>query len=136
LSKVEVVVAATSTESGRFDPVERFIDVDDLLRLFDQLTGIGQGYLEVRSTEREFPLVMVGFRGGFAVMHCASTPDQTALLYGDGSVAAEATIEVPIMDELAIFTGEFVLNTVGARKALKDFVGSGDPASLGEWCDL
>ena len=98
--------------------------------------GIGQAYLEVRSTEHEFPLVTVGFRGGFAVIHCGSNPDVMALLYGDGSVAAGETAEVPIMDELATFTGEFVLTTATARKALQQFVGSGNPASLGEWCDL
>lgn len=136
LSKVEAVVAATSIESARFDAMERSVDVDDLLRLFDQLTGIGQGYLEVRSPDGEFPIVMMGFRDGYAVIHCASTDGQTALLYGDGSVAADDTIEVPILDELATFTGDFVLDTTAARTAIEDFVRNGDPASLGNWSDL
>jgi hypothetical protein len=41
LSKVVAVVAATSIESGRFDAVERVINLDSLLHLFDQLTGAG-----------------------------------------------------------------------------------------------
>jgi hypothetical protein len=113
VSEVEAVVAATSIESGRFHAVERVINLDSLLHLFEQLTGLGHGYLEVRSTENEFPLVTVGLQGGFVVIHCAFTPDRTALLYGDGSVAPRETVDVPIMDELAIFTGEFVLNPHG-----------------------
>jgi hypothetical protein len=130
------VVAATSVESGRFHPVERPTDIVNLLGLFDQLTGLGQGYLEVRSLERDFPLVTVGFRDGLAVMHCAAAPDQTALVHGDGSIAPDEAVEVPIMDELATFTGAFVLDTARARRLLEDFVRSGDPASLGEWCEL
>ncbi|MEU4198237.1 hypothetical protein AB0E69_40510 [Kribbella sp. NPDC026611] len=136
MSKLEAVVAATSVESGRFHQVETTVDLGSLLRLFDQLMGIGQGYLELRSAEREFPLVTVGFRGRFAVMHCASAPDQMALLRGDGSVEPGQIVEVPIMGEFATFTGEFVLDTARARTALEDFVANGNPARLGEWCEL
>jgi hypothetical protein len=136
MSKVEAVVAATAIESGHFHAVERPVDPDNLLRLFDQLVGIEQGYLEVRSTGHEFPLITVGLRDGFAVIHCASASDQMALLLGDGSVPPEETVQVPIMDELATFTGGFVLNAARARKVLEDFVDSGNPATLGKWCDL
>jgi hypothetical protein len=96
----------------------------------------GRGTWKCDRLNLSFPVVSVGFRGGFAVIHCASAPDEMALLYGDGSVAPEEAIELPIMDELATFTGEFVLNAAGARKALRDFVVSGTPASLGEWYEL
>jgi hypothetical protein len=136
LPKLEAVVAATSIESGHFHAVERTVDLDSLLHLFDQLVGIGQGYLELRSAEHEFPVVTVGFRAGFAVIHTTSAPGQTALLRGDGSVPPGEIVEVPIMNEFATFTGEFVLSTARARTAVEDFVGSGDPAHLGEWYDL
>lgn len=136
LPKVQALVSATSVESGRFQAVERAIDRDDLLQLVDQLTGIGQGYLELRSAEHEFPVLTVGFRRGFAVIQCASTPDQTALLHGDGSIPPGETIDVPIVDELATFTGEFVLTVGRARKALEDFTESGNPACHGEWYGL
>lgn len=40
------------------------------------------------------------------------------------------------MDEIAIFRGEFGLNAAVAHAALTDFVRNGNPASLGEWCNL
>ncbi len=36
--------------------------------------------------------------------------------------APQETVEVPIMDELGIFTGEFALNMAAARETLEDFV--------------
>lgn len=33
------------------------------------------------------------------------------LLAGDGTVPSSAEVEVPIMDDLAVFTGGFVLDT-------------------------
>ncbi|GAB3938465.1 hypothetical protein GCM10029976_052990 [Kribbella albertanoniae] len=136
MERVEVVVAATSIGSGRFDAAERTVGDGDLLRLFDQLAGSGRGYLEVRSLGREFPLLTVGLQGGFAVVHCSTAQEQMALLWGDGSVAAHEAIEVPVMDEVAVFSGEFVLSTTAARAVVEDFVRSGSPAGLGEWMDL
>lgn len=92
----DVVVAATRVESGRFDAVERPIGEDELLRLFDQFLGIGQGYLEVRSAAKDFPVLTVGVRGGVAVIHCVTGPDQMALLCGDGLVASQEVVEVPV----------------------------------------
>jgi hypothetical protein len=136
VSEPGAVVAATSIESGRFQATERAVDLGCLLRLFDRLMGMGQGYVEVRSVEDEFPLVTVGFRGERAVVHCAFGSDQMALLRGDGSVGSGETVEVPILDELATFSGDFVLDTAGVREVLRTFVEGAGPASLGEWFDL
>src|SRR5689334_24416790 len=136
MASSEAVVAATSVESGRFHAVEKPISDDCVLDLFDQFVGVGQGYLEVRSADHEFPPVTMGMQGGFAVIHGATTPDQITLLYGDGSLSPQETVEVPIMDELETFTGEFALGTAAAREALEDFIRSGDLARLGRWFDL
>lgn len=132
----QALVAATSVESGRFRAVEMPTTFDALAQLFDQLTGVGQGYLEVRSTDHEFPLISLGFRHGCAVIHCASNPERMSLLCGDGSVAERDTVEVPIMDDLATFSGDFVVSAARARGVLLTFVRGADPSSLGEWCDL
>lgn len=136
MSNVEAVVATTSIESGRFHAVESVIDLDSLLHLFEQFRGSAQGYLEVRSTAREFPVMTFAVQGDFVVIHCSFTSERTALLYGDGSVAPGETVEVPIMDEMGTFTGEFAVNTARARQVLEDFAHGGNPASLGEWCEL
>lgn len=81
MSKSVVVVAATSTESGRFHRAEKTVDLDTLLSLFDQLTAIGQGYLELRSATQEFPVLTVGFRDNHAVLHCLTSPAETSLLH-------------------------------------------------------
>ncbi|MFK4084045.1 hypothetical protein ACI2LF_08070 [Kribbella sp. NPDC020789] len=116
--------------------MEKVVDGEAALEVFDEVARVGQGSLEVRVPELEFPVLTVSVRGGFAVVHCFEAPDRVALLYGDGAVAAGDTVEVPIADELAVFSGEFVLKVADARDALAEFVRSGDPAGLGEWWEL
>ncbi|MFG1907060.1 hypothetical protein [Kribbella sp. NPDC048928] len=40
------------------------------------------------------------------------------------------------MNDLATFTGEFVLDMTHARTALKKFATNGNPATLGKWNHL
>jgi hypothetical protein len=129
----EVVVAATRGESGRFDATEKVVGGDELLGLLDQFLGNGQGYLEVRAAESEFPLLTVGIRGDVAVIHCVIGPERMGLLRGDGSVASDAVVEVPVMDEIAVFSGEVAFGVAAARVVVADFVRTG---VLGEWIEL
>ncbi|MFJ8153430.1 hypothetical protein ACIQ9L_14430, partial [Streptomyces sp. NPDC094468] len=66
---MSVVWAATSPESGLFDPVERRTEVKDLADRFNDLRSCGQGYVEVRSPNREFPALTLAFQGDHAVVH-------------------------------------------------------------------
>ena len=87
---MSVVWAATSPESGLFHPVERRSEVEDLSDRFNDLRSCGQGYLEVRSPNREFPVLILAFRDKHAVVHLMSEPlsssvsaDQERVDFGD-----------------------------------------------------
>lgn len=136
MSDARALVAATSLETGRFAATEQSVDGDDLIWLLDQLSTIEQGYVELRLVDEEFPALLAGFRKGLAVVHCMSNPESMALLAGDGSVAGSELVDVLIMDELAPFSGEDVLESARARNVLLKFAEGADVRSLGEWHEL
>lgn len=47
-----------------------------------------------------------------------------------------AEVEVPIMDDLAVFTGDFVLGIDRAWELVHDFTRTWEASPLGEWCEL
>ncbi|WP_316759435.1 hypothetical protein [Streptomyces herbicida] len=98
---MSVTWAATALESGRFSAVERCSDVRELADHFKELRSRGQGYLEVRLPGSEFPLL------------------------------ANAVVEVPLMDDLAAFSGDFVLNVDRAWALVHNFIQMGAPGELG-----
>jgi len=134
--RMSVVWAATSPESGLFHPVERRSEMKDLADRFNDLRPFGQGYIEVRSPNREFPVLTLAFGDGHAVVHLMADTEQMSLLVGDGTVPSDAEVEVPIMDDLAAFTGDFVLDIDRAWDLLHSFTQTQASGPLGEWCEL
>lgn len=102
----------------------------------DELRAHGQGYLEVALPGGEFPVLALGLRHGHAVVHLFRDAERVSLLVGDGSVPTDAAVEVPIMDGLAEFTGDFVLSVDHACAVAGTFVRTGTADGLGQWCDL
>ncbi|MCX5115431.1 hypothetical protein OOK13_44845 [Streptomyces sp. NBC_00378] len=133
---MSVVWAATSPESGLFDPVERRSEVKDLADRFNDLRSRGQGYVEVRSPNREFPVLTLAFRDDHAVVHLMSDIERMSLLVGDSTVPSGAEVEVPVMDDLAAFTGDYVLDIDRAWDLVHDFTQTRAVGSLGEWFEL
>ncbi|MET7738139.1 hypothetical protein ABZT02_43675 [Streptomyces sp. NPDC005402] len=133
---MSAVWAATSPESGLFHPEERRSEVKDLSDRFNHLRSLGQGYIEVRSPTRDFPVLTLGFRDDHAVVHLMSDIERMSLLVGDGTVPAGAQVEVPIMDDLAAFTGDFVLDIDRVWDLVHDFTQTWMAGRLGEWCEL
>ncbi|MFG3275455.1 hypothetical protein [Streptomyces luteogriseus] len=133
---MSVMWAATSPEFGLFHPVERRSEVKDLSDRFNDLRSCGQGYVEVRSPTREFPVLSLAFRGDHAVVHLISDAERMFLLVGDGIVPSSAEVEVPIVDDLAAFTGDFVLDTDRAWGVVHDFIQTRAADPLGEWREL
>lgn len=136
MSDARALVATTSVETGRFAPAERSVDRDDLIRLVDQLSTIDQGYVEVRLMDDDFPVLLAGFRKGFAVVQCLSGPESMTVLTGDDSVPGSELVDVLIMDDLATFTGEYVVESARAGDVLLKFAEGADVRSLGEWHEL
>ncbi|MFD6285256.1 hypothetical protein [Streptomyces sp. NPDC060205] len=128
---MSVVWAATSPESGLFQPAERHSEVTELSDRFSDLRSRGQGYVEVRSPHTEFPVVTLAFRGDHAVIHLMRDTVRMSLLVGDGTVVTEA--EVPVMNESVAFSGEFVLNIDRAWDLVTCFIRTWAPGPLGEW---
>ncbi|MFF7165055.1 hypothetical protein ACFZBP_27430 [Streptomyces sp. NPDC008086] len=102
----------------------------------DELLARGQGYLEVPLSAGEFPVLTLGVRHGHAVVHLFRDAASVSLLVGDGSVPSDAAVEVPIMDDLAEFTGDFVLSVDRATAVARTFVRTGTADGLGQWRDL
>lgn len=78
----------------------------------------------------------MGFRAGRAVVHRAEGPESLSLLRGDGSVPPDAVVEIPIMDELAIFTGDFVVTLEHAWRLMREFARTGEAGDFGNWYEL
>lgn len=133
---MSVMWAATSPESGVFHPVETRSGVKDLSDRFSELRCRGQGYVEVRSPNREFPVLILAFRDSDAVVHLMSDTERMSLLVGDGTVPSGAEVEVPIMDDLAVVTGDFVLDIDRAWELVHDFTQTWGASPLGEWCEV
>jgi hypothetical protein len=134
--RMSVVWAATSPESGLFHPVEGRSEVKDLSDRFNDLRSYGQGYLEVRSPNREFPVLILTFRDDHAIIHLFTDEESAFLLVGDGTVPSDVTVDVPIMDDLTSFTSDFVLSLDHAWDVVQNFVHAGTYEELGEWCEL
>jgi hypothetical protein len=130
---VDVVWAATSPTSGRFDPVETSSDVEILNDRFAALRARGEGYVELRRSE-DFPVLTVGFRGSVAVVQVLTSPEAISLLEGDGSIQA-GQVEVPVMDETAEFAGQAAVNVDHAWTLVQGFLGGRDLSELGHWID-
>ncbi|OQR65606.1 hypothetical protein B6E66_02610 [Streptomyces maremycinicus] len=126
----------TSPRTGRFYSSERTSDVSDLSDNFRQLLVLGRGYLEVRWPDRELPQLTLSFRGRHAVVHLFNDAETVSLLAGDGTVPSEVTIDVPIMDDLAEFTGDFVLGVERAWNLVRECIRNGKLGDPGQWCEL
>lgn len=102
----------------------------------EELRARGRGYLEIPLPGSEFPVLTLGLRHGHAVVHLFQDAEKVSLLVGDGSVPPDAAAEIPIMDDLAEFTGDFVLSVDRACAVARTFVRTGTAEGLGQWCDL
>lgn len=81
-------------------------------------------------------MLILAFRDDHAVVHLMSDTERMSLLVGDGTVHSRVEVEVPIMDDLAVFIGEFVLHIDRAWDLMNGFTRTRAAGPLGEWCEL
>lgn len=135
---MRVIWSVTSAENGRMGPVAD-TGFEELEARFARLRSAGQGYVEVELPVENSPQLSVGFRGDRAVVQQLTDLDgqpRSFLLMGDGSLAPDATVTVPIMAEDGVFTGGFVMSVDRAWETVRDFVRDGSTAGSGEWFEL
>ncbi|MEQ8145178.1 hypothetical protein [Streptomyces sp. OP7] len=130
---MSVVWSATSLESGYFDGLGRHTAVEQLTSHLEQLRTCGRGHIEVQVPGSDFPSLTLSFQGDHAVVHLFADSDVVHLHTGDGTVAPDSEVEVPVMDELAYFTGAYVLGTDRAWGVVRDFARTGSLGPQGEW---
>jgi hypothetical protein len=122
---MDVVWSATELGSRRFRPTPVRSDPAKLENHFRQLCRRRiRGYIEVEVPDVESPQLTIGFRGEYAVIHMlVVTPvAQSFLLAGDGTVPNDAYVQVPVMDELARFAGDVVLDVHRAWDLVRAFL--------------
>ena len=132
---MRIAWSATSTE-GRFIPAEREASPDTVCEHFSLLRAQGYGYFEIRGIDNEFPVLTIGFRDTHAVVHRMISTEEVSLLAGDGTAVPGESIEVPIMDDLAEFTGQFIIDVDHAWETVRTFMMTGSTADLGTWSEL
>jgi hypothetical protein len=104
----------------------------------EALRALGEGYCEVSLAGRAYPRLTLSFRAGYGVVHQFSAADKVFLLAGDGSIANDQIVLVPLMDDIdnAKFTGAFVLSADHAWAAVREFLRHGSAGDLGSWQKL
>ncbi|MEU5257144.1 hypothetical protein [Streptomyces longwoodensis] len=127
---------ATDPESQQFSATERTTDIADLTDHFTALRSHGQGYLEIRLHSDEFPLLTLGFLNDQAVIHLFDTAEKQSLLIGDGTTPADTAVHLPIMDDLAVFSGDNIITVDRAWTLIRHFIQTGTPGAPGEWREI
>ena len=116
--------------------VQRRSDTHTFLRFLKSLSTHGEGYAEVARGDQPFPMLALSAASGHGVIHQFQSEDKSYLLRGDGSVAAGEVVELPMIEGLATFSGDFVLTLDLAAGVVEAFARGAAVARLGEWVAL
>jgi hypothetical protein len=127
--------AATSLDSGRFDPIQKKSSIDVLRKRFAALDAAGAGYLEIRRVAAEFPLLTLGFRGSEAVVQVFRSVDEVAILKGPGT-STSGEIVIPLLGEEARFDSWAGVRLEAAWDLVEAFLRGAALESAGTWAEL
>ena len=135
---MDVKWIATDPDSQRLSFVERRTSADDYIARMEALLAVGEGYSEVQWADRAYPYVALAVRDGYGVVHLFSADGKLLILAGDGVIDASETVLIPVLDDGhgTPFTGEYVLSTEQAWKAVKHFVRHGTVEDIRNWQEL
>ena len=135
---MDVEWIATDPGSPRISFVERRTSADDYIARIEALLAVGEGYSEVHWAGRVYPYVALAVKDGYGVVHLFSADGKLLILAGDGVIDAGETVLIPVLDDGhgTPFTGEYVLSTEHAWKAVKHFVRHGAVEDPGNWQEL
>jgi hypothetical protein len=136
--QVDVDWIATDHESGRLSFTERRSSAEEYVARVEGLRALGWGYSEVHVSGTDYPRLTLSIRGDYAVLHQFSAEDKVLLLAGDGVIADDETVLVPMLDDPddTPFSGAFVLSAERAYAAVREFLRHGAVEDLGDWQEL
>ena len=116
--------------------VQQRSETETFLRFLESLSTYGEGYAEVARGDHPFSMLALSAASGHGVIHQFQSEDKSYLLRGDGSVPAGEVVELPMLEGLATFSGDFVLTLDLALGAVEAFARGAAVARLGEWIAL
>lgn len=115
--------------------VQQRSETQTFLRFLESLSTHGGGYAEVAGGDQPFPMLALSAASGHGVIHQFPSADKSYLLRWDRSVPADEVVELPIIEGLATFSGDFVLTLDLAVGAVEAFARGAAVARLGEWVE-
>jgi hypothetical protein len=124
---------ATVSYPGRYHAGVIAGALDDLRAQVEPVRAHGEGYLEVSRPGSDYPALFVGFRGERAVVHFQEVPESMYQMNGDGSVPADAEIDVVILSEVMTFPGDCAMTWDRALEIMEDFARTGSVADHPRW---
>lgn len=134
-SQVEVDWSATDSVSGQLS-AERRSSLEEYVARVEALRALGQGYSEVSFSGSGYPCLALSFRGGYGVVHLFAE-ETMFLLAGDGVIADDETVLLPVLDDPdAEFTGAVVVTADRAWAVVREFLHRGSVEGLGDWHEL
>lgn len=116
--------------------VQQRSETQTFLRFLESLSMHGEGYAEVARGDQPFPILALSAASGHGVIHQFQSQDKSYVLRGDGSVPTGEVVELPIIEGLATFSGDFVLTLDLSIGAIAAFARGAAVARLGEWVAL
>ncbi|MFF9165220.1 hypothetical protein ACF081_33850, partial [Streptomyces longwoodensis] len=91
---------------------------------------------EVRLHGDEFPLLTLGFLNDQAVIHLFDTAEKQYLLIGDGTATTDTSVHLPVMDDLAVFSGDNIISIDRAWALIRHYIQTGTPDAPGAWREM
>ncbi|MBM6399503.1 hypothetical protein [Phycicoccus sonneratiae] len=122
--------------TDRHHHVRTASDVETFLRFVGSMTARGEGYTEVSRGTDPHPMLALSVASGRAVIHLFRSPEESAVLQGDGCVPPREVAELPIVEGSSAFTGDVIVTLERAVDVLTAFARGAAPETLGAWDEL
>ena len=135
-SSIDVDWTATDPGSGRFSGVYATSTFGGLEDRLVALRRRGEGYLQVARFGEEYPYLILGFRGGHAVLYRMDSAETMLIHVGDGSVSEEDDVAVLVMEDHNEVGGRFALTLERAWDVVKQFAATGTTGDDADWLEL
>ncbi|WP_147436590.1 hypothetical protein [Propionibacterium australiense] len=94
------------------------------------------GYVEISRNPCDYPCLCLSYANGIAALQAFSNPETSLILEGSGLLEPTEIVELPALDELTSFTGNFIQDAEAVLEAVAGYLESFELDSIGEWYTL